>query len=80
MIPLCCEDPDLIEATCIVRMCALGGLELNNPFVRPLKLSAEEEHNIDLPSHLELIYYFTYFSTIVPSNICLFPVGLSLLI
>ena len=30
---------------------------------------------------LELINYFTYFSTVVPSNICVFfPVGLSLLI
>ena len=30
---------------------------------------------------LELIYYFTYFSTVVPSNIgCFYPVGLSFLI
>ena len=29
---------------------------------------------------LELTYYFTYFFTVVPSNSCVFPVSLSLLI
>ena len=56
----------ILNCSIILNICSISEINMDSNFI-PIRL-------------LELIYYFTYFSTVVPSNICVFLSGRSFVV